>query len=175
MKRTLNLILAIVCILAMSLTGCGLFSNESTETGSGDLKLTESYTYKDPEGLEFEKRYAFTSGESQDVAEGYKSMYDVDCLSEYVFIYANKEDATVTQLDYWVLKTEEDAAKFVEAASIFGNGSMKQDGCIVWDTYDAEGVKDLILMQQQYSGLSSDKCSDYAQFIKESYGYMDVQ
>lgn len=175
MKRTLNLILAIVCILSMTMTGCGLFSSESTETGSGDVKLTEAYTYKDPEGLEFEKRYAFTSGESQEVAEGYKTMYDVDCTSEYVFIYADKDDVTVSQLDYWVFKTDEDAAKFIEAASIYGNGSMQQDGSVVWDTYDAEGVKDLVLMQQQYSGLESDKCSDYARFIKESYGYMDAQ
>lgn len=173
MKKTIKMILATICVF--TLAGCGLFSSESKESSTGDVKLSDTYTYKDPEGLEFATRYAYTSGESQEIAEGYKASYDVDCLSEYVFIYADKDDKAVAQYDYWVLKTEEDAKKLVEQIGMFGNGTLQQEGNVVWDNYDADGVSDLILMQKQYSGLSEDTGSGYAQFIKEAYGYMDAK
>lgn len=173
MKKILALILAILCV--SSLAGCGLFSSESKETGTGDVKLNDAYTYSDPADLTFATRYAFTSGESQEVAEGYKMSYNVDCLCEYVFIYADKDDKAVAQYDYWVFKTEADAESFVSQLGEYGFGVFERDGAVVWDCYDASGVSDLILMQQQYSGLSGNTGSAYAQFIKESYGYMDVK
>lgn len=48
MKKTLSLVLSFLLLLSMA--GCSLFNN------SASLKLTDSYTHKDPKGLKYDSR-----------------------------------------------------------------------------------------------------------------------
>lgn len=114
MKKALALLLSLA--LAVSLAGCSLFASGGGTGGSwtGDIKITDEYTHKDPEGLEFETRYAYWSGDECTLVDMFKTYYGVDITAEYIVIYASKDDKVLSQYTYFVMATEDDAKKFME-------------------------------------------------------------
>lgn len=182
MKKIMVLSLAVICTI--SFAACGLFTSESSSGAAGEagtettvstgVKLSAEFTHEDPEGLEYETRYAYTSGESQEVKDGYKQNYGVDIIAEYFFLYADKDDHALCEYTYYVFKTPEDAAKFAEVLGEFGN-TVETKGSVAYVYDDESMTSDIIQMQMQMCGMADDKASTYAQFMKEGYAYIEVQ
>lgn len=175
MRKLLCILLS--CALLCSMTGCSLFStgSEKGSTTGKSYKLTEDFTHTAPADLEYDKEYAYTSGESQEISDSYMQMYGVACVAEYWFLYANAEDKAIAQYEYFVFNSPEDAETFKNALEEYGYSNMSVEGSVVSIVSDEAAVADLIAMQQQYSGLGEDTASAYAQFYKEGWAYMEIQ
>lgn len=63
MKKTICI--AVILALALSLAGCGLFSDSSI------VKLDDSYTHKDPDGLKYDQRLVLKGGDFGGMLEQY--------------------------------------------------------------------------------------------------------
>ena len=173
MKKFVSVCLALV--LSLSLTACGLFSTGKPESGKdkgGDIKITETYTHKDPEGMEYAKRYAYTSGKNvPELVEDFKEYYDVDFVEQFMIIYADKDNKPLAQYEYYVLTDEEQAKKCIDALG----GEFTQEGNVAVMVSDAEFTQMMIDMNIQYGSLTENTASAYAEFMKEGYMFMDVE
>ncbi len=166
MKKALALLLSLA--LAVSLAGCSLFSGGGKTGGSwtGDIKVTDEYTHKDPEGLEFETRYAYWSGDECSLVEMFKTYYDVDITAEYIVIYASKDDKALAQYTYFVMATEEDAKKFMEV-SVGTADDMQAVGNVIVQVSDEEAMANTIDSFIAMSVLEDTSAAKYAANQKE--------
>ena len=144
MKRILALFLCLAMVFA--LTGCNLFAaGDGTKPGntSPELKITDTVTHKDPENVDFAKRYAYYSGESFVLTDDFKTLYNVDVTSEFLIIYVDKDDRAVAQYTYLVFASSEDANKYAEGVEQYGlNPTITEN--VTCDFMDAEGIKNNI-------------------------------
>lgn len=172
MKKFVSMLLAAVMIL--SLAGCGsLFSKgDSNKASDSDIKISDSYTHKDPEGVEYAKRYAFCSAPDDPfITENFKDEYGIELVQQFMIIYADKDDKAICQYDYYVAKDEENAKKTVD---ILG-GDFKVEGNVCVSYMDAEIIEQIMAMNIQYGSLSEATASAYAQSEKDFNAFMDVQ
>ncbi len=141
MKRILALLMCLAVVF--SLTGCDLFAGgDSTEPGGPlpELKITDTVTHKDPTDVEYAKRYAYYSGDSFVLADGFKKQYNVEVVSEFLIVYADKDDRAVAQYTYLVFANSEDANKYAEGVKEYGMTPTVTEN-VSCDFMDAEGIK----------------------------------
>lgn len=173
MKKMISMFLA--AIMVLSLAGCSMFSNGSSadQSGKGDIKISDSYTHKDPEGLEYATRYAFcTAPDDPYITEGFQEEYGIDMVKQYMILYADKDDKALCQFDYYVAKDAENAEKTME---VLGDDLFTVEGDVCVGYYDEEIVQMIIDMNMQYGSLSENTASAYAQSEKDFYMFIDVQ
>lgn len=175
MKKTALLLTALM--LMTFLAGCGsIFStgNSKAEDNKGkDIKITDTYIHKDPEGLDYAVRYAYCSAlNDPELIDGYKENYGLDFVQEFMIIYADKDDKPLMQYDYYVLADEENAKKCAEELD---PNSFKAEGVICLSISDAETTQLYIDMNIQYASLDKNCASAYAEFMKEGMMFLDVQ
>lgn len=171
MKKVLALLMS--AALVFSLTGCSLFTSGGGEGGegggggaSGDVKITDEYTHKAPEGLEYETRYAYWSGDECSLVEMFKTYYDVNITAEYIVIYANKDDKAVAQYTYFVMASEEDAQKFMEVSTGTAD-DMQAVGNVIVQVMDEEAMTDTIDSFIAMNVLEDTSAAKYAAMQKE--------
>lgn len=173
MKKLVSMIL--IAVMVLSLAGCGsLFSKgDSAEVKTGgDIKISDSYTHKDPEGVEYATRYAFCSAPDDTfITEGFKENYGVEMVQQFMIIYADKDDKVICQYDYYVAKDEENAQKTID---ILG-GDFTAEGNVCISYMDAEIIEQIMAMNIQYGSLSEATASAYAQSEKDFNAFIDVQ
>ncbi len=167
MKKALALLLSLAMVF--SLAGCSLFTSGGGGAGGGassEMKITDEFSHKDPEGLEFETRYAYYSGESCSLVDMFQEIYDVTPTAEFIFIYADKDDVALAQYTYIVMESEEDAEKFATAGDgmsldiqVFGNVTLQ--------VTDQEGMADTIDSFIAMSVLTDTSAKAYAEMEKE--------
>ena len=176
MKKLVAMVLA--ASMMVSLTGCGsLFSsgNASSEekVKGGDIKLTDTYTHKDPEGMEYAVRYAYCSAKDDpEFNESFKEGYGLDLVQQYVIIYADKDDKPLMEYDYYIAADEENAKKCVEELD---PNTFSAEGTVCVGAYDAASTQMMIDLDIQYGSLTKNSCAEYAAFMKECYMLMDVE
>lgn len=169
-------------ILSATLTGCGsLFSSgdapkqaetEAETEKNTDIQISDTYVHHDPEGLEYAKRYAYTSGKNvQDLVDSFKQDYDLDFTENYMIIYADAEDKPLAQYDYYVMADSENAEK---CCGILG-GDFTTEGNVALSAADADTTQMMIDMNVQYGSLKEKTVSAYALFMKDVNGFMDVE
>lgn len=172
MKKLVSMLLA--AIMVLSLAGCGsLFSKGDSNTAKdSDIKISDSYTHKDPEGVDYEKRYAFCSAPDDPfITETFKDEYGIELVQQFMVIYADKDDKAICQYDYYVAKDEENAKKTLEMLG----GDFKVEGNVCVSYMDAEIIEQIMAMNIQYGSLSEATASAYAQSEKDFNAFMDVQ
>lgn len=171
MKKTLALLLSLA--LVVSLAGCSLFTSgdEGGEggtggTSTGDVKITDEYTHKDPEDLEYETRYAYWSGEKCALVDMFKTYYDVTITAEYIVIYADKDDKALAEYTYFVMASDEDAAKFRDASVDMGTDVQIIEN-VVLQVMDEQTLADTIDSFIAMSVLEDTSAAKYAATQKE--------
>lgn len=167
MKKIFALVLCMVMVFSMA--GCSLFTTGDGETGgstSSELKITDDYTHKDPEGLEFAKRYSFYSGESCSLTDMFQEYYQVTPTAEYIFIYADKDDVALAQYTYIVMESEEDAEKFVNAGGEMGFAA-EAVGNVTIQRMDQEDMANTIDSFIAMNVLTDTSAAAYAAMQKE--------
>lgn len=177
--KKFTLFLAAV-MLATTLTGCSsLFSSgeapKTAESEAGvttDIPITDTYTHHDPEGVEYAKRYVYTTGKNvQELVDSYKQDYNLGFVENIMIIYADAEDKPLAQYDYFVLTDEEEAKKCCDALG----GEFTAEGNVAFAASDAETTQMMIDMNVQYGSLKEKTASAYALFMKDVNGFMDVE
>lgn len=169
MKKLIALLVSVV-LVATVFAGCSIFSSgndEGTGASTEAITITDSVKHEDPTDLEFETRYALTSGkEAPAFVEGFKADYGVDFIEQIVVIYANADNKVVKEYDYFVFKTPEDADKFYQDGQSELRGG-KIEGNVVCESMDEEMVNQLIDMNVQYNSMSENSATAYVQMYKE--------
>lgn len=123
----------------------------TAQTDSFDIKVTDSFTYRDPEGLLYDKRYAVCGGTGCMIAMPYQA----DGVQEAYDIIYSKGDKVAGEYRVFVLETEEQAQnlrqKFIEQdmteAEIQCEGNVLVQNC-------GTMVQDMIDMYYQFGMLS---------------------
>lgn len=178
MKKILISILT--ATLLFGLTGCSLFlsseeASVTNEISTGTIAITDQLNHEDPEDIEYESRYALTTGkENPDFVEGFKNDYGVEFVEQFAIIYVNADDKVVGEYDYYVLGTPEDAQKFGKAFDTEARGG-KIEGNVVSEYMDEEMVGMIIDMDVQYGSMPDNKGTSYITFMKDINVMMEVK
>ncbi|MBQ0000789.1 MAG: hypothetical protein KBT01_04530 [Clostridiales bacterium] len=176
MKKLLAMILA--ASMMVSMTGCGsLFSSGNTSSEakakSGDIQITDTFTHKDPEGVEYAVRYAYCSAKDDpEFNDSFKQGYGLDLVQQYLIIYADKDDKPLMQYDYYIAADEENAKKCAEELD---PNAFKVDGTVCYSVCGADETQMMIDLNIQYGSLTKNSASEYAAFMKEGYLLLDVE
>ncbi len=166
-----------VAVFAFGAAGCGLFSSgdPAGEAKTGSLVITDKLNHEDPADIEFETRYALTTGkDSPELVEAFKADYGVDFVEMFSIIYANKDDKVVGEYDYYVFATAEDAQKFDEVMDAESRGGRVEDN-VVCDFMNEETVNSIIAIDIQYNSLSDDSAKGYVELQKEANLMMNAE
>lgn len=168
MKKVLALLLSLAMVIALG--GCSLFTSGdesgSSAAGGSELKVTDDYTHKDPEGLEYATRYVFYSGEECALVEMLNTYYDVTPTLEFIVIYADKDDVALAQYTYIVMESEEDAQKFAKAAAEMGS-KVEVSGSVTIQEMNQEEMANTIDTFIAMNVLTDTSAAKYAAMQKE--------
>lgn len=175
MKRRMVTVLVVAMLLSM--TACSLFSDGgsgSNESGNAandsqsEIKLSDSFTHKDPTDIEFEKRYVLYSAQNAQLLGYYKEDYDVEVVEQFFILYGDKDDVAVRSYDYYVCATEEDALKLQESINEFG-GNATVEGDVAICVTDKDALQDTLETYVGLNVLEGTTASEFAQANKEQF------
>ncbi len=178
MKSRFLALLLVLTMTATMLTGCDLFtsgSNENSgneESGSnGAITLTDKYTFNDPEGLEYDKRYVSYFGPdtlvvSSAVSAGY------GMKETYSILYADANDAPLKQVDFIICNSEDDASKVAEFYLAQGQTltAVEGDPCVLTATTEGEVLAATLASLQSMGGLSEATASAFVEWNNANSG-----
>lgn len=169
-------IIALTAVLAimLSLASCSLFSTEKKDyENGGDIKLCDTFTHKDPEGVDFAARYAYCSAPGDpNLIDPFKEDYGIEVVQQFFIIYADANDKPLAQYEYYVCKDEENAKKLSE---LFDPTFYIPNGNVILGYSDAELTQQMIDANIQYASLTENSTKAYAEFTKEIYMFIDVE
>lgn len=181
MKKMLCVILSMVMLLSL-LAGCDLFTTPTTTAApQGDpnpsgtagkvdtsVKLTDKFSFTDPEGVDFDKRYVLYCDETSAMVS---SAADYGMKASYSIYYA-KEDAPVCSFDYFVCDTAENAQKLIDLYASQGSvlTVCEEDPTVVFSTTDGETLEGALMMYQSYGMIEEATVSAYVNFMATSVG-----
>lgn len=181
MKKLFCAILSMAMLLTL-LAGCDLFTtptttaapqgdpNPSSTAGVVDtsIKMTDKFSFVDPEGVEFDKRYVIYCDETSPMVS---SAADYGMKASYV-IYFAKEDAPVCSFDYYVCDTAENAQKLIDLYASQGSTLTvcEADPTVVYTSSDGDTLEGVLLMYQSYGMIEEATVSAYIQFMATSVG-----
>ncbi len=167
LKKVLAAILCLAMVLSMA--GCSLFTGGDGDGGKAapEVKITDEFTHKDPEGLEYETRYPYYSGDSCSLVDMFQEYYDVTPTAEFIIIYADKDDVALAQFLYIVMESEEDAEKFKTNAKKVAGVDAQVFGDVTLQELDKEGVNNNIDSLIAWNVLTSTSAKEYAEEQKE--------
>ncbi|MDE6167140.1 MAG: hypothetical protein K2G28_01620, partial [Acetatifactor sp.] len=161
--------------LAISLlTGCSLFATPSGDDAgnggsSGAVKMTDSYTYEDPEDLDFDTRYVIKCDENTAMIAQIPAEYGVK--ASYSIIYA-RDDAPVADYEFFVCDSAEHAAA---AAALYASQGQalqeaENDPCVLYAYSDGDTMEATLVTFQSYGMISEATVSAYVSFMQTNTG-----
>lgn len=181
MKKLFCAILSMAMLLTL-LAGCDLFTtptttaapqgdpNPSSTAGEVDtsIKLTDKFSFADPEGIEFDKRYVLHCDETSPMVS---SAADYGMKASFSIYYA-KEDAAVCSYDFYICDTAENAQKLIDLYASQGSTLTvcEEDPTVVFSSTDGDTLEGVLLMYQSYGMITEATVSAYVQFMATSVG-----
>lgn len=171
-KKLLSAVLAFA-MMAATLSGCGLFTSGGDEGGpsgsAGDVKMTDSYTFTDPDGLEYETRYVLYCDENSNMVAtaasyGMKAMYSI--------MYADGKDAPVGYYEFMICDTPENAQAVIELYAAMGSAltALEEDPCVIYSSTDADSIEAMLISFQAGGIISESTVSAYMEYYKTYTG-----
>lgn len=179
MKKLFSVILSVTMLLTL-LAGCDLFTTPATEPQNNtdpdsttapvdtSIKMTDKFSFSDPEGIEFDKRYVLHCDETSPMVS---SAADYGMKASYSIYYA-KEDAPVCSYDFYVCDTAENAQKLIDLYVSQGStlNVCEEDPTVVFSSTDGETLEGALLMYQSYGMIEEATVSAYVTFMATSVG-----
>lgn len=176
MKTNIRFITFILA-LCLVVTGCSLVSSDkkagdSDQSIEKELKITETYTHKTPEDLDYDKCWILHGDQTSFMLSPLvQSGYNV--TDAYVLLYA-KDDTPVAYYNYYVADTEKTAAALSDALKQMGT-SATQQGNVLYAVQNADEVQAAVLAMQSANIITDTKASSFAQMHYDSYGMSDYK
>lgn len=136
MKKLLPAILAVALLIA-ALSACSNSDDGKNNSPDTSIKMTDTYTFKDPADLEFANRYVAYGDETcvpVGNTPGMLAMYDV--------FYADTEDAPLCNYKYSVFDTAENAKAYADGRAEIGFEVtiVEEDPCVMYIYSDGSGI-----------------------------------
>lgn len=175
MKKFLRTVLLAAAMLSL-MSGCSLFATNTNDGGSGGsggssggVKMTDSYTFEDPSGLDFDTRYVLLADESSQLISTADPSYGL--VSSYSIIYA-KEDAPVAGYDFFVCDSEEHTQTTVDLYAAMGQAltATETDPCVVYTSSDSDTLEAAMIAMQSYGLLKDTTVSAYVELMQAQSG-----
>ncbi len=170
-------LLAMVLVLMMAtavLSSCSLFTSGDDNNGgvsgsTGDVKMTEKYTFTDPADLQFETRYVLYCDENSKMVAtaanyGMRKMYSI--------LYADGKDAPVAYYEFMVCDTPENAQAVIDLYASMGTSLTvsEADPCVIYSSTDADTMEAMLISFQASGVLSDTTVSAYLEYYKTFTG-----
>ncbi|MBR1815038.1 MAG: hypothetical protein IJ773_14685 [Lachnospiraceae bacterium] len=177
MKKLLCVTLTAL-MLAATMIGCGSSSTPAGENESKaaeneavsyePVKITEKYSFEDPEGLDFDTRYVIYGGESSSIVAS-AANYGMSAI--YSVLYG-KDDMPVAQYDFMVVDTEEHAKGVIDLYTSIGQAltQVEADPTILTGSSDADKLEGAMVAYQSAGMISEATLSAYVSFYAQSMG-----
>ena len=165
MKKMLCIMLSLIMVLGL-LSGCASLFTSGDEGGAaggstGDIKMTDKYTFTDPADLTFETRYALYCDKNSPVVStaasyGVKAMYSI--------MYADGEDIPV-------------AKAVIDLYTSFGTALsvVEEDPCVLYSFAAADSVEAMIISFQASGIITEATASAYIEYYKSYSGGTSVE
>ena len=187
MKKMLCIMLSLIMVLGL-LSGCDSLFTSGDEGGAagggdeggaaggstGDIKMTDKYTFTDPADLTFETRYALYCDKNSSVVStaasyGVKAMYSI--------MYADGEDNPVGYYEFMICDTPENAKAVIDLYTTFGTALSvaEEDPCVLYSFAAADSVEAMIISFQASGTISEATASAYIEYYKSYSGGTSVE
>ncbi len=175
MKKNLLKAILLTLTAAVLLSGCSLFATNTGDDKSGNsgssggVKMTDSYTFEDPAGLDFDTRYVIYCDENSVMIASVPAEYGIK--ASYSITYA-KDDAPAASYDFFVCDSAEHAQATVDLYAAQGSTltAAESDPCVVGSSTDGDTLEANLVTFQSYGMISEAKVSAYVEFMKTSMG-----
>lgn len=175
-KRILAMLMCIAMGCAL-LTGCGSKGGDSGKKNDTaeiekdfSLKITDSYTFTDPQDLDFNERYVLTGDESCKLLSDMKN-FDYTATAVYQIIYG-KDGEAAGEYDFFVTPDEESAAELAAFYSSQGQ-EITQEGNIIYSYVDGDTLQAKIITFAGQNTISEETVKAYAEMVRDFNGLMD--
>ena len=178
MKSRFFALLLVLAMAATILTGCDLFTSGTNENGgneesgsTGAVTLTDKYTFNDPEGLEYDKRYViYYSSDSLLVSSAVSAGYGMK--ETYSILYADGNDAPLKQFDFIICNSEDDAAKVAEFYLAQGQTltAVESDPCVLTAATEGEVLAATLASIQSMGAISEATVSAFIEWNNANSG-----
>lgn len=175
MKKKLLCALLAVGIMVSVLSGCSLFAtgggDDETDSEFPPVKITDSYSFDNPEELDFDCRYVVVCDENSPIIAS-ETMAEFGVQGSYSVIYG-KEDTTVATYDFYLCGSEEDAAAMLQFYVDNGNTTMyrlEEDALVLCNPSDPDKLEAMLVMFESDGMMSDTSAKSYADFCVTMYG-----
>lgn len=173
MKKLLCAVLTLAMTAAL-LSGCSLFSSGGGEDGgesdgSAPIKITDAYTFENPAGLEFEKRYVVYGDENCTVVS---SSADYGMKAIYMIAYATADDGAAGLYTFMIVDSAENAQRLTDYYATQGQAltAAEEDPCVLYTFSDGETMEASLVMMQSLDAISEATVSMYVEWFAANTG-----
>ena len=177
-----KLITVLLCLtLGLAATACGAGKDKgSSDAGDAgqettvdkdfSLAMTDTYTYTDPQDLNFDQRFVLKGDESCKLLSDMKN-FGYTATNVYQIIYA-KDGEGAAEYDYYVTPDEASAQALAQFYTSQGQ-QVTQEGNVLYSVMDGDTLQATIITLSSLGAMSGDTVEDYAEMMKSSYGLTD--
>lgn len=141
-------------------------TSEKAEQLGGEIKITDEFTFTDPEDIEYDTRYVYRGGPECGMLSSY-SESDIGINDVFVILYANGETA-VAEYQYYVFADEASEQAMADAIQMQG-AVMDTDGLVGWIIQDADVLEANIASVASFGLISDETASAYTEIYTQTY------
>lgn len=184
-----RLISIIMCILlGVVLIGCSGGSNSSSEKEDGgkeqesseeqtvdkdfSIQMTDSYTFTDPEDLDFDQRFVLTGDESCKLLSDMSNM-GYAASNIYLILYA-QDGTAVGEYQYFVTSDEESAAELAQFYTSQGQ-QITQTENVIYAYSEADTIQAAIIAFASMDTISDETPEAYIEMMKSFNGLVEYE
>ncbi len=183
MKKLISMLLAVLMLCSV-MAGCGNTGNPDTTTGAPenstgagdatggadgntDIKITDTFSVPDPEGVAYEARHVYSGDKNCTLLQG-MTMQGYNASAIYVILYEN-EGKAVGEYQIIVADSEEDASKLKTFYASLGQ-NLTQEGAVLYTFSDADMIQSTIAMSAGMGMISEETVEAYLNFLTTTNG-----
>lgn len=171
------LLVAMSILLIISLMGCG-----AKEEDAGDkvpeidkdfsLQITDSYTFTDPQDLDFNQRYVLIGDENCKLLNDMQNFgYEASAMYEILY---SKDDVPVGEYQFFVCADEAGASELNEFYSSQGQ-KVTQENNVLYSYTDGDTLEGNFITFSEMKILTDETSEAYIEMMKTSNGLRDYE
>lgn len=147
-------------------------SKEQTIDKDFSIQMTDSYTFTDPQDIEFDERYVLVGDESCKLLSDMSKM-GYSASNIYDIVYVN-EGTPAGEYQYFVSPDEAGAAALAEFYSSQGQ-QVVQEGNIIFASVDGDTLEGSIITMASTGAISEETPEAYIEMMKSFNGLVDYE
>lgn len=147
-------------------------SKEQTIDKDFSIQMTDSYTFTDPQDIEFDERYVLVGDESCKLLSDMSKM-GYSASNIYDIVYVN-EGTPAGEYQYFVSPDEAGATALAEFYTSQGQ-QVVQEGNVIFASVDGDTLEGSIVMMAGTGAISEETPEAYIEMMKSFNGLVDYE